>query len=115
MGAWAGLPMTYAGGAATFADVELVEAASGGAVDVTVGSALDLFGGTGMKYEDLVRWNQRCMSDSTASDDRAGLGAASQENAGNDCCPRSRYSEVRSDDYSPSCPVSLRRTNFRES
>ncbi len=59
MGAWAGLPMTYAGGVATIADVELVEAASGGAVDVTVGSALDLFGGSGIKYEDLVGWNQR--------------------------------------------------------
>ena len=59
MGTWAGLPMTYAGGAATFADVELVETASGGAVDVTVGSALDLFGGTGIPYDELVRWNQR--------------------------------------------------------
>ncbi len=51
--------MTYAGGAARFADVELVETASGGAVDVTVGSALDLFGGTGIPYDELVRWNQR--------------------------------------------------------
>lgn len=59
MGEWSGLPMTYAGGAATFADVELVAAASGGTVDVTVGSALDLFGGTGVKYQDLVGWNRR--------------------------------------------------------
>lgn len=59
MGAWSGLPMTYAGGASTFADVERVAAASSGTVDVTVGSALDLFGGSGIKYEDLVRWNQR--------------------------------------------------------
>lgn len=59
MGDWSGLPMTYAGGAASLADVELVAAASGGTVDVTVGSALDLFGGCGVKYDDLVRWNQR--------------------------------------------------------
>jgi phosphoribosylformimino-5-aminoimidazole carboxamide ribotide isomerase len=59
MGEWSGLPMTYAGGVANFADAELVESASGGTVDVTVGSALDLFGGAGIKYEDLVRWNQR--------------------------------------------------------
>lgn len=59
MGTWAGLPMTYAGGAATFADVELVDSASGGNVDITVGSALDLFGGSGMRYEDLVNWNRR--------------------------------------------------------
>lgn len=59
MGRWGKLPMTYAGGVATFADVQLVEQASGGAVDVTVGSALDLFGGTGVHYGDLVRWNRR--------------------------------------------------------
>ena len=30
---------------------------SGGSVDVTVGSALDIFGGSGVKYEDLLAWN----------------------------------------------------------
>ena len=28
-------------------------------VDVTVGSALDLFGGKGLCYKDLVEWNGR--------------------------------------------------------
>jgi phosphoribosylformimino-5-aminoimidazole carboxamide ribotide isomerase len=59
MGEWGGAPMTYAGGAASLADVELVESASHGRVDVTVGSALDLFGGSGVAYDDLVRWNRR--------------------------------------------------------
>ena len=58
MGRWGGLPMTYAGGVAEFSDVELVQSVSGGVVDVTVGSALDLFGGSGVRYDDLVRWNQ---------------------------------------------------------
>ncbi|MCP4890621.1 MAG: phosphoribosylformimino-5-aminoimidazole carboxamide ribotide isomerase [Planctomycetaceae bacterium] len=58
MGRWGKLPMTYAGGVATLNDVQLVHQASGGRVDVTVGSALDLFGGTGVKYHDLVKWNQ---------------------------------------------------------
>lgn len=58
MGSWAKLPMTYAGGVATFGDVELVRDASDGTVDVTVGSALDLFGGNGVRYADLVRWNR---------------------------------------------------------
>jgi phosphoribosylformimino-5-aminoimidazole carboxamide ribotide isomerase len=40
-------------------DVRLVEQASGGAVDVTVGSALDLFGGKGLIYKDLAAWNRR--------------------------------------------------------
>lgn len=59
MGSWGGLPMTYAGGAATLADVELVRTASAGQVDITVGSALDLFGGQGVRYDDLIRWNRR--------------------------------------------------------
>ncbi len=59
LGDWGKLPVTYAGGAATMADVLLVESAGHGRVDVTVGSALDLFGGHGVNYQDLVRWNQR--------------------------------------------------------
>ena len=58
MGQWSGLPMTYAGGVATMDDVALVNQASNGAVDVTVGSALDLFGGSGVTYEELIRWNR---------------------------------------------------------
>ena len=54
-----GLLLAYAGGVASFADVLRVEAASGGNVDVTVGSALDLFGGGGVRYHDLVTWNNR--------------------------------------------------------
>ena len=59
LGTWGKLPVTYAGGAATIADLLLVEQAGRGAVDVTVGSALDLFGGTGLAYRDLVAWNSR--------------------------------------------------------
>jgi len=59
LGAWAGRPITYAGGAASLADVEKVQDLSGGKVDVTVGSALDLFGGSGVRYEELVAWNLR--------------------------------------------------------
>ena len=56
-------PVTYAGGAATLADLLLVEQAGRGAVDVTVGSALDLFGGSGLRYRDLVEWNRRSSKD----------------------------------------------------
>ena len=59
LGAWGGCPITYAGGAATMTDVEKVQELSGGKVDLTVGSALDLFGGTGIRYHDLVAWNRR--------------------------------------------------------
>ena len=56
MGGWAKIPMTYAGGVANMRDVELVASAGDNKIDVTVGSALDLFGGTGVKYEELINW-----------------------------------------------------------
>ena len=59
LGSWGKCPVTYAGGAASMADLLLVDHAGRGAVDVTVGSALDLFGGNGLIYNDLVSWNRR--------------------------------------------------------
>ena len=59
LGSWGKIPLTYAGGAATMDDLQLVASAGLGRVDVTVGSALDLFGGTGLVYHNLVAWNQR--------------------------------------------------------
>ncbi len=59
LGQWGGAPLTYAGGARSMADLELVDTSSGGRVDITVGSALDLFGGTGLRYRDCVAWNHR--------------------------------------------------------
>ncbi len=59
LGSWAGRPITYAGGVAGMDDIRRVEELSGGNVDVTIGSALDLFGGTGVKYADLLAWNRR--------------------------------------------------------
>jgi phosphoribosylformimino-5-aminoimidazole carboxamide ribotide isomerase len=48
------LPTTYAGGVASMADVERIGRIGGGRLDYTVGSALDIFGGTAVRYEDLV-------------------------------------------------------------
>ena len=59
LGSWAGVPMTYAGGVSGMEDLLLVADRSGGNVDVTVGSALDIFGGSGVKYDDLLEWNTR--------------------------------------------------------
>ncbi len=55
LGAWRGCPMTYAGGIACMEDFELIDALSEGCLDATVGSALDLFGGSGVSYAELVR------------------------------------------------------------
>ena len=54
LGNWGKCPVTYAGGAATMEDVNLVREAGRGLVDVTVGSALDLFGGSGICYAELA-------------------------------------------------------------
>jgi phosphoribosylformimino-5-aminoimidazole carboxamide ribotide isomerase len=59
LGSWGKIPMTYAGGVATMDDVVKVEHASGGKLDLTVGSALDVFGGRGVRYAELVAWNRR--------------------------------------------------------
>ena len=53
------IPTTYAGGASSLADLELVEKISGGKIDLTIGSALDIFGGSGVKYADCVAFNRR--------------------------------------------------------
>jgi phosphoribosylformimino-5-aminoimidazole carboxamide ribotide isomerase len=58
LGAWGGIPVTYAGGASSFADLVLVDRLGQGRVDLTIGSALDLFGGDGVRYEDCVAWNR---------------------------------------------------------
>jgi phosphoribosylformimino-5-aminoimidazole carboxamide ribotide isomerase len=58
LGGWGGRPVTYAGGVATMDDVRTIDRLSDGRLDVTVGSALDLFGGSGVRYDDLVAWNR---------------------------------------------------------
>jgi phosphoribosylformimino-5-aminoimidazole carboxamide ribotide isomerase len=59
LGQWTPLPMTYAGGARALSDLEEVTRLGRGRVDLTIGSALDIFGGRGVKYEDVVAFNRR--------------------------------------------------------
>lgn len=58
LGKWEGCPITYAGGVRGLDDLELINEASGGRLDATVGSALDLFGGSGVSYSELLLWNR---------------------------------------------------------
>ena len=53
LGDWAKIPMTYAGGVHNFYDLELLRGLGRGKIDVTVGSALDLFGGS-MEFEKVL-------------------------------------------------------------
>lgn len=52
---WSPLPITYAGGVRTMADLETVERLGRGRIDLTIGTALDIFGGT-LKYREVVRF-----------------------------------------------------------
>jgi phosphoribosylformimino-5-aminoimidazole carboxamide ribotide isomerase len=56
---WSPIPVTYAGGATSLADLERVETLGAGHVDLTIGSALDIFGGRGVRYADVVEFNRR--------------------------------------------------------
>jgi phosphoribosylformimino-5-aminoimidazole carboxamide ribotide isomerase len=55
---WCSIPVTYAGGGRSLEDLELVKRLSNEKVDLTIGSALDIFGGFGVKFEDCVAWNR---------------------------------------------------------
>ena len=55
LGEWGKLPITYAGGVHTFIDLEDIKYLGKGNLNVTIGSALDLFGGT-MGYEDVLKF-----------------------------------------------------------
>ena len=50
---WRGIPVTYAGGVQNLEDLKKLAELGGGRIDVTIGSALSLFGGT-LKIEDVV-------------------------------------------------------------
>ena len=56
---WCSIPVTYAGGGRNISDLELVEKLSGGKVDLTIGSALDIFGGSGVTFDECVAWNRQ--------------------------------------------------------
>jgi phosphoribosylformimino-5-aminoimidazole carboxamide ribotide isomerase len=59
LGTGSPIPVTYAGGAGSLSDLEEVTRLGGGRVNLTIGSALDIFGGTGVKYQDCVRFNRQ--------------------------------------------------------
>jgi phosphoribosylformimino-5-aminoimidazole carboxamide ribotide isomerase len=62
LGAWTKIPTTYAGGANSMKDLEEVARLGSGRVDLTIGSALDIFGGSGVKYEEAVAFNKAKLS-----------------------------------------------------
>ena len=55
LGDWGHNPVTYAGGVHDFEDLRLLKMLGKDRVNVTIGSALDLFGGN-MKFEDVLEF-----------------------------------------------------------
>ncbi|MDD6405796.1 MAG: phosphoribosylformimino-5-aminoimidazole carboxamide ribotide isomerase [Clostridiales bacterium] len=55
LGRWGKIPMTYAGGVASFDDLRALRDLGRDRIDVTIGSALDIFGGH-MRFEDIINF-----------------------------------------------------------
>jgi len=58
LGKYSPIPVTYAGGARSLEDLERVKVLGNDKVDLTIGSALDIFGGN-LKYAEVVTWHQK--------------------------------------------------------
>ncbi|MFA4945514.1 MAG: phosphoribosylformimino-5-aminoimidazole carboxamide ribotide isomerase [Lentisphaeria bacterium] len=59
LGADCPVPVTYAGGIRHLADLDRIEELGRGRVDATAGSSLDIFGGQGLRYAEVVAWDRR--------------------------------------------------------
>lgn len=63
LGNWGKIPMTYAGGIASWEDIRNIQSIGKEKLDFTVGSALDLFGGTQIQYNTLVNYQKNNFKD----------------------------------------------------
>ena len=59
------IPVTYAGGVRSLQDLELVRQLGQDKVDCTVGSALDIFGGS-LSYKSVVQWHKAQLKEEQA-------------------------------------------------
>lgn len=66
LGQYSPIACTYAGGVRGMQDLELVRRLGRNRVDVTVGSALDIFGGS-LSYHACVEWNKTAETSSTTT------------------------------------------------
>ena len=57
LGEYSPIPVTYAGGVKDISDLDRVKTIGKGKVDLTIGSALDCFGGS-IPYDDVITWHK---------------------------------------------------------
>lgn len=81
---WVSIPTTYAGGARHIGDLELVNRLSDGKVDLTFGSALDIFGGSGVTLSELVQWNRSMAGQGADHHHQSSSSSSSDSGAGHD-------------------------------
>ena len=56
LGSWEdAIPITYAGGVSSFDDLDIVRKLGNGRIDVTIGSALSIFGGD-MDFDKVIKY-----------------------------------------------------------
>ena len=60
LGSWNRIPVTYAGGIGSFQNLEELAEWGQHHLNYTIGSALDLFGGT-MKFEDVLKFSEKSL------------------------------------------------------
>lgn len=58
LGNWGKIPVTYAGGVSDFGDLDLLKTLGNNRLDVTIGSALSLFGGS-MDYNQVLEYMKK--------------------------------------------------------
>lgn len=58
LGSCSSIPVTYAGGARSLEDLDRIKTLGQGRVDLTIGSALDIFGGT-IRFRDVIAWVEK--------------------------------------------------------
>lgn len=59
LGRWVTIPTTYAGGIRNISDLDAIRTGGKGRLDATIGSALDIFGGTLITYKEAVAYHRR--------------------------------------------------------
>lgn len=58
LGRWHQIPITYAGGIRSFEDIDKIKKAGNDRIHITIGSALDIYGGE-LPFEEAIRYTQK--------------------------------------------------------